>query len=80
MSLATIWMKISAKFIATKFDLSDMTRDRCRFDRKYRTTLFAAARKFRRSKHTASLNLDKLSATIEFRSVKSIVIPNLKLI
>ena len=35
--------------------------------------------KFRRSKHKASLNLGKLSTTIEFRSVKFIVIPNLKL-
>jgi hypothetical protein len=31
---------------------------------------FVTARKFRRSKHMASLNLDKLSATIEFFSVK----------
>ena len=32
-------MKISAKFIATKSDFSGTAQDRCRLDRKYRTTL-----------------------------------------
>ena len=32
-------MKISAKFIATKFDFGGTAQDRCRFDRKYRTAL-----------------------------------------
>jgi hypothetical protein len=72
-------MKISAKFTATKSDFGGTAQDRCRFDRKIAHYASLPQRLNLNFKTRDELNLDKLSAMIEFRSVKFIVIPNLKL-
>jgi len=63
-------MKISAKFTATKSDFGGTAQDRCRLDRKIAHYASLPQRLNLNPKTRSELNLDKLSATIEFRSVK----------